>query len=720
MNVLVGNVPTGCFTAGFYNAVVLPAVGYVSRRCVSCVVLLAVAAFPAGVGGHRPGGKELIQSHRIRLDRVAAPRPSSRGQATDTSVLGVVAGVADGESIAGVKDFRSTRGVTKTSANASNVTAARAPASGIQTAGDTMASSGGLDSHQDRRATRRSSLMAVVAVGRGGALLHRGGRHRGRRGRVDGAGSGKGGGDGGGGGGGVGGNEASSDGFLHGDPSSHGVAIVGSISATSVQNSVQRTQEEAQLRDVNKPVGLFSDVPEDSADPDWTIEVTNHENHVPSPFGRTCAPWAPLAIKPFAKRLCVFYGAIYFAFALGYFFVFNVASSFIWLWTPISQASKYVSRSYDVYPRLLPALYTFLLFGAADVLGQTTRAYWHDEDRSWDWRFTVAIAFMSSLFYGGLLTFFYRWIDDFVDSWLGDRDQEWTDLVKRTVVTRVLFLLVYLPVVAFLFEGAACFLSRSIIDATTNCVASSLVAVPSRVLSTGSYGLNNAHDKVIACAMFWPPIQVINHFWVRRWSPEFRTTLDAATVLLWDAFVVLRRLDACAAPLAIGPTLAGHGPGVDEEDPPEAVLCSRWTFLAMAKRFAAEVKLIAHMLWNATVYVTETVIEYTHKFLNACLANTEHLCYMIRWYTYTGFWFFIFVTRVTLYLSVGAAWLCVGAPFFLFDQIKGAMFLSFIPQLFPYGMQPYNILWPYYETDRWVTPWTIDQSYDRMWPKWYE
>lgn len=710
------------------------------------------ATLLGGAAGHRPGAKEfIVRSHRTRLvGHAGAAEAAARG----------VAPVPAPEAQA-------------------PAAAATAPAAAADAASADAATEAAATARDRRRAARRTSLVAVVAVGRSGGLLHQGGRHhlgfRGRgRGGVEG---------GGGGGGGVKlGSFAASGAWestekkeasalapgapqrLHLAPLLEGPDEVSEGKGWSVEVLKNGAPLPAHSGAPNRTAAHSnSSSPHSSATTTSTANTTTtvhttppgaptravaHSNssfhHLSTPTTSTaattttvttgdddddveylaaqqsCPPGAPLAVALFAKHLGKFYGAIYLALAAGYLLVFVVAPHFVWLWAPLSQASKYVSRTYATYPRLLPVGYTFLAFGAADCLAQTTRVYWHGHHRPWDLRVTLAVASTSSLCYGLLITYCYQRLDQAVDSVIGDdRATEWTDLLKRVVISLVLFVLLYLPIVAILFDGAAAFLSRSVLDATTNCAASTLVALPGRVASTLKYDFEGDHDKAIACAMFWPPIQIVNHIWVRRWSPEFRTTLDAFAVLLWDAFVVTARLDHCTAPLAVGPTLSGHGPATDQEEPREAVDCSRWALLAMAGRLVAEADFVAHEIWYGTVFILNTTLIDTEMLINATEAEASHIVYEVRWYTLTGFWFIVFLVRLTLYAICAAAWTAAGLPFRLVETITNMFWVPF-PHLFPYDLQPYWFLWPWYENDTVSTPWTIDKSYDRVWPEWYE
>eukprot|EP00929_Paragymnodinium_shiwhaense_P090289 TRINITY_DN5043_c2_g1_i2.p1 TRINITY_DN5043_c2_g1~~TRINITY_DN5043_c2_g1_i2.p1 ORF type:complete len:322 (-),score=31.20 TRINITY_DN5043_c2_g1_i2:144-1109(-) len=268
------------------------------------------------------------------------------------------------------------------------------------------------------------------------------------------------------------------------------------------------------------------------------------------------------------------------------------------------------------------------------------------------------------------------------------------------------------------FNGLACLLSRLTFELTQNCLVSAVVELPVDFATSVVRDLQLLPMAVGHSAIFWPGTHFVNHMFVHRWSPNFRSTVDAAVVFLWDMFVLGGCMSGCSVPLAIGPILSGKGPAGLAHAAHMSVDCAEWGAIPIIEAMGKSTGTFGEAVARALV----TLIRYSGKGLALVVQGIVRVvvCILneIRWHVYTLFWLLVTAVRLVLYVITWVTWKAIGAPFAYFDSMKWWLLMFWVPQLFPYNSQPYWYLWPWNPNDDWAAPWRLSPNYrgGSMWP----
>lgn len=241
---------------------------------------------------------------------------------------------------------------------------------------------------------------------------------------------------------------------------------------------------------------------------------------------------------------------------------------------------------------------------------------------------------------------------------------DWVAKLLNMLWMQATFSLVYLPasVVAFTYLSSA--LYGLLTETSKDCVLAALLDAPRNLWLTGPQHLA---ASLVASEALWLPGHTVSYVVVYRWCPEARTAVDGIFALTYNLYLWLghRPGRSAVGPLLItsAPSLAaqnGHGPAVD---------CERWNLRSVAER-----------------WIVQPIFGLCALMLTAVKCVWFLLCSLLR-STYVA-------TMLVLWAAVFLPWKLLGAPFVLWDKIKGFVLLGFIPGFFPYNLEPYALLWP--------------------------
>jgi len=375
-------------------------------------------------------------------------------------------------------------------------------------------------------------------------------------------------------------------------------------------------------------------------------------------------------------HVLIFYGLLYsVAFILWLCFRYQQAFK-----VNVSRVMRQIAMFYWRNPRLTPIGASCVLYFLADIFGEVAGRQADQGGACWK----IALILAAALYNGLWHSWFYRTLDTiFADGEDGIRHG-----IKRVILMSLAHLVLYLPVGVPFFLAVSDFFRRTFYDAESNCISSSVVAIPTNLGLSTTVAANLVATSYGWSAVFWQLSNVLNFTVVQMWSPPFKSTWDGIIVVLWNLYI----LAFPGEPVGVGPLLADRDVLTQEPAKQAASTnCDHTSLYAVFLGIYGIVYYALYILWRLTYHIGE----YTYYFLCWLLyekRNGQHwtarktwelwcvLCYLVR-ITYMLAW---------LVLSWGCtiAWRIVMFPLVIFDRLKWYMGMFFVPRFWDYDACP--------------------------------